>query len=416
MKINRKALAAVLVVAVLAVPFAIRKAQGPRGTEVEIATVAEHEIRPTILASGTLAYLTEVNLTSEVLAKVAEVLVEEGDRVERGQVLLRLDPETQRNAIEREEASRRQGLISIERQRLALALRTKQFERSKSLLAARMIDQSRFDDDRNQMELAAIELRSSEEALRRAETVLRDARELLDKTDIRSPIDGTVVALAIKVGETAIPSTSALVGAQMMRIADTSALQAELKVDEADIAKIGIGQRADVYAAAYPDIAIGGTVQQIAMAPTVENQGRAYKVTVLLEPPAGIALRSGMSARADIFLGDGAQRLAVPVEAVSSEQDEDKKTSRYVWRVEDGQVKKVAVEVGTSDDRWEEIRSGLAAGEQIVTGPAKTLRRLAEGERVSAKEKSSKDAKDAKDDKAAATAAGDDGDGDESAT
>lgn len=415
MKINKKALAAVLVVAVLAVPFAVRKAQGPRGTEVEVATVAAQEIRPTILASGTLAYLTEVNLTSEVLAKVAEVLVQEGDRVERGQVLLRLDPETQRNAIEREEASRRQGLINIERQRLALALRTKQFERSKALLAARMIDQSKFDDDRNQMELAAIELRGSEEALRRAEAVLRDARELLGKTDIRSPIDGTVVALAIKVGETAIPSTSALVGAQMMRVADTSALQAELKVDEADIAKVGVGQRADIYAAAYPDTPISGRVQQIAMAPTVEvqNQGRAYKVTVLLEPPAGIALRSGMSARADIFLGDGAQRLAVPVEAVSSEQDEDKKTSRYVWRVEDGKVKKVAVEVGTSDDRWEEIVSGLAVGEQIVTGPAKTLRRLADGERVSAKEKSDQDAKD---DKAAATAAGNDDEEGESPT
>jgi HlyD family secretion protein len=385
MKPNRKWLVAVLVLAVLAVPFVVKKSQGRRGIEVEIATVAEHAIRPTILASGTLAYLTEVNLTSEVLAKVAEVMVAEGEQVARGQVLLRLDPETQRNAIEREEASRRQSLINIERQRLALALRRKQFERSERLLAARMIDQSRFDEDSNLMELADIELRGSEEALRRAETVLRDARELLDKTDIRSPIDGTVVALAIKVGETAIPSTSALVGAQMMRIADTSALQAELKVDEADIAKIGIGQRADIYAAAYPDTAISGTVQQIAMAPIVENQGRAYKVTVLLQTPPELALRSGMSARADIFLGDGIERLAVPVEAIASEQDEDKKTSRFVWRVEDGQAKKVEVEVGASDDRWEEVRSGLAAGEQIVTGPAKTLRRLREGERVSAK-------------------------------
>src|SRR5690606_12723836 len=140
------------------------------------------------------------------------------------------------------------------------------------------------------------------------ETVLRDARELLEKTEIRSPIDGVVVALPIKVGETAIPSTMAMMGAQLMKIADTSAIQAELKVDEADIARIGIDQQVELYAAAYPDTAIKGRIAQIALAPIVENQGRAYEVTALLEAPADMKLRSGMSARADIFLGDGSER------------------------------------------------------------------------------------------------------------
>lgn len=389
MKLDKKWLIGGGIVLLLALPVVVKKTRGEGGTQVEVATASEQVIRPAILASGLLAYREEVNLTSEVLAKVSEILVKEGDQVAKGQVLLRLDPETYRNAIERDEASRRQSVISIERQRLALALRQKQFTRSQQLLERRMIDQARFDEDSNQLELARVELRSSEEALRGAEAVLRDARELLDKTEIRSPIAGTVVALPIKVGETAIPSTSALIGAQLMTIADTSAIQVELKVDEADVAKIGMGQHVDVYPAAYPDTAITGGIAQIALAPTIDpgNQGRAYEVTALLEAPADLKLRSGMSARANIFLDDGRSVLAVPLEAVLSEEGEDKKTVRFVWTVADGKAHKTPVEVGLSDDRWQEVRKGVVVDRQIVTGPAKTLRRLHDQEAVSAIEK-----------------------------
>lgn len=417
MTFNRKWLAAGLIVAVIAVPVVVKKTRGDSATEVEVATVGEQEIRPTILASGVLAYREEVNLTSEVQAKVAEILAKEGDTVEKGQLLLRLDPDTYRNAIDREEANRRQGLISIERQRLAVALREKQFARSQQLVERRMIDQNRFEEERNQLDLARVELRSSEEALRRAETLLRDARELLAKTEIRSPIDGTIVALPIKVGETAIPSTMAMMGAQLMKIADTSAIQAELRVDEADIARIAMGQRVELYAAAYPDTAITGEITQIALAPTVEvgSQGRWYKVVAELGAVAGLQLRSGMSARADIFLADGSERLAVPVEAVLSEEDEDKKTVRHVWKRVDGIARKQVVEVGLSDDRWEEVLKGLSANDEVVIGPGKTLRRLREGERLSVNDTPDKGGKDAKDGDKEARAAEHDGEADDAA-
>jgi HlyD family secretion protein len=189
-----------------------------------------------------------------------------------------------------------------------------------------------------------------------------------------------VVALPIKVGETAIPSTMALAGAQLMKIADTSAIQAELKVDEADIAKVSLGQQADVYAAAYPDRAIKGVVEKIALAPTIEAQSRAYLVTVRLDPPDDLQLRSGMSARTDIFLSDGSKRLAVPVEAVVTETKEGEKERKYVWIAREGSARRVELTTGISDDRWNEAVSGVQVGDQIVTGPAKTLRMLREGE------------------------------------
>ncbi len=382
MKFNRKWLIAGLVVAVVAVPVIVKKNRGASATEVEMAQIAAQAVQPTILASGTLAFRDEVKLTSEVTGKVREILVKEGDTVEAGQLLLSLDPELYNNAIEREEASLRQTRIAIERQRAQLALRQKQFERSRVLVASSLIDRNRFDEDRNQLEVAQADLRTSEESLRRAEAVLSDAREQRAKTEIRSPITGRIVSLPIKIGETAIPSTSSLAGAQLMTIADTSQIQAELKVDEADIAKVAVGQKADVFAAAYPDRALRGTVEQIALAPTIEGQGRAYKVTVRIDAPAGLALRSGMSVRSDIFLGDGQRRLAVPVEAVMSEAGEDGKVSRHVWLAADGKARKAPIETGVSDDRWEAVIKGVSAKDTVIVGPAKALRRLRDGERV----------------------------------
>ncbi|KFN50481.1 efflux RND transporter periplasmic adaptor subunit [Arenimonas composti] len=382
---TKKALVATLIVAALVTVFTLSKLRGESGKEVDIAVVAEQDVRPTILASGVLAYLQEVKLTSEVVAKVVAIHVAEGDHVQAGDLLLTLDQETYRNAIAREEASRRQAVISIERQRLALALAEKKLERGESLRERQMIGQSEFDDLRNARDLARVELQSSEEALRRADAILGEARELLAKTDIRAPITGTIVDLPIKIGETAIASTNAFAGASLMTIADTAAIQAELKVDEADIARIQVGQAVDVYATAFPDTAIKGRVARIALAPTLEAQARTYEVIALLEEPTGLVLRSGMSARADIFLGDGGRVLAVPVEAVGSEEVDEKKVERFVWVDRDGSARRVVVEVGLSDDRWEQITSGLQAGDRVITGPGRILRTLLEGERVTAR-------------------------------
>jgi HlyD family secretion protein len=396
MRIPKKALIAGGIALVLALPF-VAKRGGGDAVEVQAATASPQAIRPTILASGTLAFRTEVKLTSEVLAQVSEVLVKDGDRVQRGQVLLRLDPETYRNAIEREEASRRQALISIERQRVTLALREKQFERYQRLADAQTIDRARFDEEKNQLELARIELKSSEESLKRSEAILADARETLQKTEVVAPIDGTVVGVTIKAGETAVPSTQAFAGAQLMTIADTSAIEARLKVDEGDIAKVAAGQKVDVYPAAFPDVAVPGVVRQVALAPILENQGRAYEVIAELTPPEGLAMRSGMSARADLFLGDGASTLAVPVEAVIESEPEPRKTAHHVWRIVDGKVSKVEVQVGEADDRWQAITAGLSEGDRVVSGPGRALRQLMEGgsvKEIEAKDDEDEDAED----------------------
>lgn len=403
---TKKWLAGGLVLAVLVVPFAVRGLRGDTATGVDIATVALQPVRPTILASGSLAYGTEVNLTAEVVAKVERILVEEGDVVKQGQLLMTLDPQSYRNAIERESAGRRQSAIGIDRLRANLRLREAQFKRSQALAEQQLIDRNRLEEDRFALQSARAELASQSEGLRRSQAVLGDAYEQLAKTEIRAPIAGRIVELPIKVGETAIPSTNALAGAKLMKLADTSALLAELKVDEADIARVEIGQQVDVYPAAYPDTALRGAVEKIALAPTVEGQARAYKVTVRLGNAQAMKLRSGMSARADLYLGDGAPQVAVPVEAVVTESDGKSADRTYAWVVRDGRAHKVAITAGLSDDRWQAVGSGLKAGDRVITGPAKTLRRLAEGEAVE-----QRDAPKADDSAEPDDGASDDGDG-----
>lgn len=398
MKLDKRWIGAALVVLVIAVPLAYQRFSASGGTPVELMPLAEQEVRPNVLASGTLAFKTEVNLTAEVTARVASILVQEGDIVKEGQLLLRLDPETYNNIIAREEAGVRQNRISIERQRAVVALRKQQYERSQTLAAANLIDKNRLDEDRNQYIVAEADLKSSEEALSRATAVLSDAREQRAKTEIRAPISGRIVSLPIKAGEVAIPSTASLAGAQLMKIADTSAIQAEVKVDEADVAKISLEQKADVFAAAYPDTALPSKVEKIALTPTVDGQGRSYKVTLAINASPELLLRSGMSARAVIFLGDGSRQLAVPLEAVVTESPEKNVVNRFVWQNAGGKARKVAIVTGLSDDRWEVIESGVPAGASIIVGPGRILRRLTEGERVNERKAGSESRSDAQGD------------------
>jgi HlyD family secretion protein len=397
MKFERKWLAGALVVAVIAVPLLVRACKGDSAKQLDLVKVEARGIHPTILAPGTLAYRTEVNLTSEITGRVDSIVIKEGDTVEQGQLLLTLDPVIYRNAVDRAEAGVRQGRISIDQQRAAVALRKRQFERSRKLLAERMVDQGSFDEAQNQYKVATLALETSQEDYRRAQSALQDAREQLAKTSIRSPISGRIVSLPIKVGETAVPSTSSFVGAQLAKIADTSRIQAELKVDEADIARVAVGQAADVYAAAFPDTALKGKVERIALAPTVEGQGRAYQVTVALTVPGKMALRSGMSVRAEIVVGDGAKLPAVPVEAIVTEVGEDKQALQYAWKVEDGIARKVKVETGLSDDAWQAVGKPLEAGDTVARGPSRQLQQLQDGDRVEQRKDAGGDKADKKD-------------------
>jgi HlyD family secretion protein len=226
---------------------------------------------------------------------------------------------------------------------------------------------------------------SSRESLEQARANLEQQEDRLSKTRVYSPIDGTVTTLDIKVGETAIASSTNIPGSSLMTIANPASIHTEVHVDEADIANVEIGQKARVYAIAYPDLPVEGVVESIAVSAKVAEgqQGQSFAIKIRLLEPEKITLRPGMTCRAEIFTATKGDVIAAPIQAILVEEDlTTDAVSRDVFVNRDGRAVKVAVQVGLSDDTYQEIVSGLSSGDEVVTGPDRVLRALEDGDRI----------------------------------
>jgi HlyD family secretion protein len=374
-----------IVSAVMAVPVLRSVLDGGDAFEVEIESLAPRSIQASVLASGRLVHEEEVQLTTEEIGKVTEIFVEEGDRVEKGQLLLQIDDEIFRAAVEQSEAIVRIQEIAIQRQQLTLENLATQWGRTEELYQSDLIDEDTFDDATNALGIAEIDLRSSRESLSQAMAQLEQAMDRLSKTRTYSPIDGTVTSLDIKVGETAISSTTNIPGSGLMTVANPDSIHTEVNVDEADIANISIGQRTQVYAIAYPDQAMEGVIDSIAVSAKVAEgaQGLSFAVKIRLEKTDGILLRPGMSCRVEIFTDIKDDVLAVPIQAIRVDEDRSvDQTLYHVFVHEDGEVHQVEVEIGLSDDTYQEITDGLSEDDDVVVGPDRVLRNLEDGDDV----------------------------------
>lgn len=387
---NRKWFVVAAIVLIVAVPVGLKIARGAKPKEIETHAVALQAVSPSILASGTLAYQSEVKLVSEVIGRVTEMHVKEGDNVTEGQLLLRLDPATARAAIAQLDAARQQSQLSIERQQVSLATQQVKWKRYEALRERGVVDANTYDEIVTQRDFAEVELKTSRAVLRQTEAQLSEARERLAKTEIRSPISGQVTTVSIELGETAVPSAMSIAGSDLMVVADTNGLYAEVNVDEADVARVSAGLPAKIVPAAFSNQSWHGAVEQVAVSPRQNaGQSKSYPVKIRLEAVPGMVFHPGMSCRTEIStrLESGELTLAVPVQAVryeeTPERDEMGKASVFV--VKDGKVSKREVETGIADDVNIEITSGLSAGEVVAIGPAKTLRFLQQGERVTVK-------------------------------
>lgn len=392
MKTSRKWIAPALIAMLVAVPVASKVLRGSDAKDVEIERVEPRALTPSILASGTLVYESQVNLVPEVIGRVDAVLVKEGDQVKKGQVLIRLDAETSRAETVQLEASLRQSQLQIERQKVnrdSMAVRAKRYA---DLREHGLVEATKYDELVTEVNLAEVELRTSREAAKQAGAALHQSQERLAKTEIRAPIDGKVTAVAIKTGETAVPAAVSIAGSNLMTISDTSSMFAEVNVDETDVARVAVGQEAKIVPAAFPDRSLRGRVVQVAMAPKQNaGQSRTYPVRVRLDV-TDLPFHPGMSCRAEIAIAKsgGAKNLGVPVQAVQYEEAEGKadksKAYVYVYTGDGGKAVRRSVETGVADDAYIEITSGLKASEQVVVGPSKTLRFLRDGEAVRAKD------------------------------
>ena len=403
---KRKWIGVSLVVLVLCVPVVLKLTRSETLQSVETEKISTHEIKASILASGHLVYQEQVQLSPEVLGKVGTIFVKEGQQVTEGEIVLHLDDQSYRAEVAQQQAAVRQQQINIEQQQLNVRNQENQFKRKEDSFRLKMISDSALDDARYAMDVAKVQLRNSREVLQQAEAVLKQSNERLAKTNIRAPLSGTVTSLDIKVGETAIASQVGIAGSGLMTIANTATMMTEVNVDETDIARIKVGQVVAIHTAAYPDVALKGAVETIPLSPK-KNEGaqaqggtslaRNYNIKVRMIDTKGLTLRPGMTSRAEIYTATSGKSLALPLQAVLSNNDEktevapkngDKKAKQevkienYVFVNNAGTAEKKIVTVGISDDSLQEILSGVNAGDAVITGPYKILRHLKAGDRI----------------------------------
>jgi HlyD family secretion protein len=374
-----------IVALVVAVPLIQAGLGGGRAVEVRVEKLEPRSIQSSVLASGKLVHEEQVKLMTEEIGRVTAIHVAEGDHVTRGQLVLQVDDQRLRAAVEQNEAAVRAQEIAIQRQQLHVENLRTQWERMQELHERKLLDEDSFVNATNSLEIAEVDLASSREALSQVRAQLDQARDRLAKTRVYSPIDGTITTLDIKVGETAISSSTNIPGSNLMTIANPASIHTEVNVDEADIANIEIGQKARIYAIAYPDTPVEGVVASIAVSAKVAEgqQGQSFAVKIRLLTPGKITLRPGMSCRAEIFAATKEDVLAAPIQAIIVEEDLTlNETRRHVFVNRDGVARRVDVEVGLADDTYQEITSGLTAGDDVITGPDRVLRALEDGDRV----------------------------------
>ena len=379
-----------VIAALIVIPVALKLSRGEPPKAVDVEYVTQRALTPTVLASGSLTYESQVTLAPEVTGRVTDILVDEGDRVERNQLLMQLDPAAPRAAIEQSEAQVRQARLSIERRQVDFEMQVAKLKRFEALRAQGMVDANSLEELVSTRNLAEVDLRTSREQLSQALAQLRQAQEHLAKTEIRSPLDGKVTAIYVKVGQTAVPSFSGIAGSTLIDVADTTSIDAEINVDETDIARVRVGAEARVVPAAFPDKTMLGTVEQVAIAPRQQpGQNKNYPVRIRLTNTEGVIFHPGMSCRAEVLTGSqsDAKVLAVPVQALRYEDNPDKsakaeKSVASVFIYDAGRAVKRAVSTGTADDTYIAVTAGLKEGEQVIVGPAKTLLFLLDGAKV----------------------------------
>lgn len=380
---------ALIGVLVVGVPLLSKYTGGHDAKQVELEEAGLRLIKSSILASGTLAFREQIQLTPEVIGQVIGVHVEESDPVKAGDLVITLDPKSYQAQVDQAEAMVRIQEIAIERQEILIINLQERYQRQLSMFEKGLIDEDSFDLLENQLALSRVDLRSYQESLRQSRAALEQAQELLGKTTITSPIDGIVIQIDVEEGETVIAGTTNIMGSTMMVIADPSETLTEVRVDEADIALVEIGQQADIFAAAYPDTALTGVVQSIAAVArqTPGQQSLSFLVKILLDEQDELKILPGMSVRADIYTESSSETLAVPIQAVQFDEDDDEESGQiedqpYVFVIADSAAERRNVKTGISSDSDQEILEGLSEGDLVVTGPFRVLRNLKEGDAI----------------------------------
>ncbi|HIN49984.1 MAG TPA: efflux RND transporter periplasmic adaptor subunit [Gemmatimonadetes bacterium] len=404
MKQKTKIIISVIALLVLGTAASIQASRGrTSGVEVRTEEIELRDLVEVVTASGNIRALRTVDVSSEVSAKVSELLVDEGEDVLRGQIMLRLEPDQYRAAVARTEASLAQARAGQTQQEANLLQAERDLNRLLALRARDtvLVSGLQVDDARTRVDVAVATLTSSQHGVSQWQASVDEAMEQLSKTIFRAPMDGKVTRLNVEEGQTVIIGTMNNAGSLVLTISDLSVIEVVVQVDETDVPAISIGDSASIRIDAFGDREFTGHVTEIGNSainpPSRQAAGQQaaidFEVVLTLELNDAV-LRPDLSATADIVTESRAKALGVPIIALTVREEEpDTSAADYseddelddiegVFVVSDGTVTFTAVEVGIAGQEYFEILSGISVGDTVVAGPYQRIRQLRNGDAV----------------------------------
>jgi HlyD family secretion protein len=421
---KKKAIIAGIVVLVLIVVIIANLQKGSGKTfKVQVSEAKRGRIVHMVSGTGRIQPKLAVNISANVSARIIRLHVDEGDTVRKGQVLVELDRTRYEAAVVQAKASLSSARANARMQKANLDKAKVDYERVQKLFDQGLASQGELDNVRAQYEVAKANYEAALDQVTRAEAILEQAKDDLEKTIIRSPIDGVVTRLNKEEGEIALGSQ--FQEDVIMVVSDLSNLEAVCEIDETDVVNVSVGDSSIIRIDAFPDTSFVGRVSEIAHTARTRGLGTQEEVTnfeVRISVLDEIKdVRPGMSATVDIITDVKDDALKVPIQAVTVREEKvirkalakRKKSKRaeetgdsagavqeepaagngnelreVVFVVKDDKVELRPVKTGIIGETEIEILSGVEEGEKVVTGSYRVLSKdLYDGARVKVEKK-----------------------------
>jgi HlyD family secretion protein len=376
-----------------------------KSVKVTIDKAKKQDLTSIISASGEIKPKKSINISAQVPGRIIKIGVVEGQEVKAGDFLLKLDS-TQYEAIaDRDQNFIRAANSDLIQAEARLQRDKRSYERQQKLFADDLISKDQLEASQAQYDVSNAQVNAIGFQIKQADASLKSTLDNLAKTTYNSPIDGIITSLRVEEGEVAIIGTMNNPGTVLLTIADLSVMEVEVEVDETDVIGVTLGQAARIRVDAFPDKVFDGKVTEIGSSALQQTtagvstqESKDFKVVVTLENPSE-RLKPGLSASADIVVAEKKQTLAVPISALvlrdkaGAAPDAAVKEEEGIYVVEASRVKFVPVVKGITGGMMIEIASGLADGQELVTGPYASLRELKDGVLVKAEAKKEAPAK-----------------------
>ncbi len=398
--------------------------------EKPIPVTTETAIRKTIVqtvsATGKIQPEVEVKISPEVAGEITELPVEDGMRVKKGDLLVKIKPDSYKALLEQQEAAISAAKATNLQQKATMLKSEHDFKRAEDLFNKKLISEQEYNAAQAADDVAKNTYESSLHEIERAQAGSSQARDQLSKTTIYSPIDGTITILNSKLGERLV-ATGQFAGTEVMRVADLGHMEARVDVNENDVVNVKLGDKAEVKIDAYGDRKFNGTVYQIGNTGKTTGAGTQEEVTnfevkIRIEDH-DVELKPALSCTADIHTNEVKDVVAVPMQAVTirtgesnlspeeiekkrqkvtqrdkgdnnaefvneraekaAQKEEREKLVKVVFLKKGNKAQIAKVTTGISDDTYTEIKSGIQAGDEVISGSYSAIsRKLKEGAKV----------------------------------